>query len=252
MKATYFREYGIHSVQNGPRTDHLASFPTWNQLETALKDKLPSDGLIITPELITLDPVEEAGGLNMQARLIADRIDFAKDLTRQTDATLLLGTPQRRYVPGTSAVEPGRTAWHNAAMQIHHGEIVAQEYKSYLLPIEQTMGLEAPPATERLAKLGGAAILICAELYGLDFKRNTLLREAAREAIALAHWATPANSTKTNLLPATEQDAYYEDALEHAVSRFTFPNLSRANRLTVVDRGRPDIPPYNAVFERTE
>lgn len=246
FEAQYFRSYGIHSVENGASTDHLASFPNWEELEVALKNDLPDSGTIITPEYATFD-INAGKSLEDSVELIDERIQFMQDLTQQTDATIILGTPFKRYYDN-DPLRPPHAEWHNAALEISHGDAVDIHFKNGLLPGEKHAGLTAPRNKLRKVK-NGRAVLICADLYNHVAEKDILFGVTARDVIAPTMWATPLNGIEQ---AKGNKDDHYRQAMERVVSRFVFQNLRNADRITTVDKGRPDIAPYNAVFTRKD
>lgn len=254
FKATYFREYGIHSVPNGSSEDHLVSFPTWDETADALKNNLPSSGRIITPEYITAP--SDIKDIEESTALIQDRIDFAKDLSRQTDAELYLGTPYKTRTPGSNT-EASRDIWHNSVLTLKNGEIIDTTNKEKLLFVEREAGIELPIDRNRTIR-NGRAVLICAELYYYPRRASELFKQMTTEIIAPTMWATPvgrsdgkANELNVHAIEhAGSADNYYRQKLEQVIGSFTMAILPNVDRVTTVDRGRPDIPPYNAVFER--
>lgn len=246
LEAQYFRNYGIHSVENGASTDHLASFPTWEELEIALKNDLPSSGTIITPEYATFDASGNKS-LDESVELIEERVQFVKDITQQTDAKVILGTPYK-YHYDSDQFRPPYTEWHNTALEISHGNIITPHFKNGLLPIEKQLGLSAPNKRQRTVK-NGRAVLICADLYNHTSEKDPLFQITAKDIIAPTMWATPLNGVEQ---AKEDKDEHYRRALERVVSHFVFENLRKVDRVTTVDKGRPDIAPYNAVFTRKD
>lgn len=244
FEATYFREYGIHSVQNGDSSDHLASFPTWSELEVGLKNDLPDSGTIITPEYATFD-FGDNKTLEESAALIQERIQFVKDLTQQTNASVILGTPYEIHYD-TNPIKPPEIKWHNAALEIKNGDIQTAHFKKGLLPVERGLGFSAPERYSRTVK-NGRAVLICADLYNHINENDGLFKVTARDVVAPTMWATPLNGTEQ---AKGDKDSHYKRALEKVVSQYILKNLRSVDRVTTVDKGRPDIKPYNAVFTR--
>lgn len=252
FEATYYREYGIHEVENGSSTDYLASFPNWDEFSDAISAELPERGRIITPEYITApDRLED---IRTSAELIRARIEFAKSLTRQTDAELYLGTPYILRTPGNTTTPPGST-WVNSILKLQHGNVTGITQKTFVLDVEKEAGISPARTRERTIR-NGLGVLICAELYDYPASADAMFKALATEIIAPTMWATPAD--KNN--PPTEaafnrvggKDNYYRSALELIVGQYTLRNLPNVNRVVTVDRGRPDLAPYNAVFTRAD
>ncbi|MFZ1360419.1 MAG: hypothetical protein WAS27_00075 [Candidatus Saccharimonadales bacterium] len=243
--ATYFREYGIHSVDNGDSTDHLMSFPNWEETEIALKNDLPSSGTIITPEYITTNELSKET-LERSVERINDRIEYARDISRLTDATLYLGTALKTQTRGTM-VEPPKDIWHNTSLQIRHGKIEATHLKHHMLPIEEDIGMSAPERHYRRTVKNGRAVLVCADLYRYYFSPDSLTSAVTSDVIAPLMWASPLKDERRR---PHERDDYYRSMLETTVGKYVATSLPHVRRVTTVDKGRPDIPPYNAVFTR--
>lgn len=247
IDATYFREYGIHSVKNGEATDHIVSFPTWKDTESELSKHLPADGTIITPELITLDD-DQFTDLEQAYGEVQRRIDFAKELTTRTNATMYLGTPQKTLDHGMLTEAPS-VKWHNSSLQITNGEVTGRTHKTALLPIEHEAGFSIPRNKERTMR-NGRAVLICAELHSLT-KTDPFVQNLASELLAQTSWATPMFQQVDTRTPR-EKDAYYQRALEQAIGAITLRNFPNVRKVTMADRGTPDIAPYNGVFKRID
>lgn len=246
INATYFREHGIHSVPNGELTDHIVSFPTWEDTAEALKNNLPQSGRIITPEYATLpDDVED---ITQSAALIRERLQFAKELSRQTEAEIHLGTPYRL---GNTAT---KEAWHNSVITLKGGMPASIAHKTMVLPVEQEMGIQPYPIRDRVVR-DGRAVLICAELYDFPYKASSKFKEEARDIIVPANWSIPARGEfddirQRQIENAGGEDNYYRMLLEQAVTQDAFARLPNLDRITVADRGHSGNTPYNAVFER--
>lgn len=247
INVTYYREYGIYPVKGSHGTDYIASFPNWGETITALKSDLPRSGNVITPEYTTAP--DDLTQLHAQAKLINDRIKQARDLTGRSDATLHLGTPTTSYDAF------GRPKWLNSVLSMRNGKIESATHKTTLVPVEEAIGISEPIKDLRTIK-NGNAVLICAELFGMFFannKNNVLRGKNIRQILAPTMWATP--QTDNNILKRMRQEAggddnYYRQQLEHVVGSYVLRNLPTVNRIIVSDRGRPDIAPYNAVFDR--
>lgn len=252
FEATYYRGYGIHEAENGDSTDYLASFPNWEEFADSIGTNLPDHGRIITPEYIAApDRLED---IRTSADLIRSRIEFAKELTRHTDAELYLGTP---YMLRTSvdAATPPSDIWLNSVLKLQHGNVTGITKKTFVLDVEKDAGISPARTRERTIR-NGLGVLICAELYDYPASADTMFKTLATEIIAPTMWATPAD--KNN--PPTEaafnrvggKDNYYRSALELVVGQYTLRSLPNVNRVVTVDRGRPDLAPYNAVFTRAD
>jgi hypothetical protein len=246
MSATYFREYGIHPVKQHGDTDYIASFPSFDETIGALKSHLPYSGNVITPEYITAP--DNLSEIRNSAKLIDDRIRTAVDLTKRTDAVLHLGTP-------THTTDPhGNTKWLNSVLSIQRGAIRSSTHKQTPLPAERTLGIEYPTEDRRRVMKNGAAVLICAELflYALDPK-NKLRDQNVRQIYAPTMWATPAipGQNLGDIQKAGSEDTYYRNQLERAVGSYLFRGMPTVDRVIISDRGRPDVAPYNAIFDRT-
>lgn len=252
FEVEYFRDYGTHEVPNGDTTDYLASYPNWQEFADAISADLPEQGRIITPEYIAApDRLED---LRDSTGLIRERIEFAKQLTRQTDAELYLGTP---YVLKSlmDPTKPPQDMWHNSVLRLRHGNITGITHKSFLLDVEKEAGITPARSRERKIR-DGLGVLICAELYDYPAHADAMFRTLATEVVAPTMWATPASKKAAPTEAAFERvggkDNYYREALELVVGQYTLRHLPNVNRVTTVDRGRPDVAPYNAVFTRIQ
>ncbi|MDQ5982218.1 MAG: hypothetical protein QG549_215 [Patescibacteria group bacterium] len=246
-KITYYREYGIHPVKSRDSHDYIASFPNWDETIQALKTNMPTRGNIITPEYATIS--EEFLQLTSHARLIEDRIREAKYATKHSDALLHLGSPTSFYD------RYGRSRWLNSVLSIRRGKVESVTHKTTLVPIEEVIGITEPVSDLRTVK-NGNAVLICAELFGMFFSANkskVLQGKNIRQIFTPTMWATPQgdNSVMDKIRQeAGGDDNYYRQQLEHVVGSYVLKHLPTVDRVIISDRGRPDIAPYNSVFDR--
>lgn len=249
----YFPEYGIHSIPNGDSVDHLVSFPTWEETELALKNNMPTSGRIITPEYITTP--HDISHISESTELIRERINMMKDLSLQTDAEIYLGTPYQR--PVRTAVGGYRQAWQNSVLHINQGNLTGITSKEVILPVEEKFGIEQAPRNRERIIRNGRAVLICAELYSYPDRPSINFTHNVKEVIAPTMWATPVDGvndphTTKMIKEAGGPSNYYRKMLERTIGTVTLAKLPNVDRVTTVDRGTPDTPPYNAVFERVK
>lgn len=246
IKGTYFREHGIHAVDQPYGLDHIASFDNWDDTLEALKGDMPYDGNVITPEYATLSN-EMFTDIPAHADVITARIRQALDTTKRSEATLHLGTPTQ----GVS--ENGAKTWHNSVLSMRRGKIEAVTHKQTLLPAERIIGVSEPTGPEKRYMKRGQAVLICAELFLYAINPgNRLQREKPSQILAPAMWANPVvpGMNARQIEEAGGEDTYYRQQLEKVVGSYLMRELPSVRRVIVSDRGRPDLPPYNAVFDR--
>lgn len=247
INATFYREYGVHEVKSKQNeSDYILSAPNWDETVELLKTDQPKKGNVITPEYATVS--SSLDELRTNSRLIGERIKEAKASTKKSDAILHLGTPTETYDRN------GKPRWLNSVLSIHRGNVLNVTHKTTLVPLEQEAGVIEPFSDLRRIK-NGAAVLICAELYGLFIGNKTpasLQKKPVERVFAPAAWATPiADSPSIHSMhqEAGGEDSYYRKQLELVIARYvmTVPSI---NKVIVSDKGRPDLPPYNGVFER--
>lgn len=247
FRANYFREHGIHAVDQRHGLDYIASFGNWEDTLAALKDDMPAEGNVITPEYATLP--EGIPNVTHHADLILDRIRQGLATTKSTDAVLHLGTP----TPGKGA--KGSEAWHNSVLSMRRGKIEAVTHKQSLLPIELALGVKEPLGPEQRFMRDGQAVLICAELYLYSMKPDNKLRDKKpQQILAPTMWAVPPTDGPNAYAKEMErmgEDNYYREQLEKVIGSYLMTSLPSVQRVIVSDRGRPDLAPYNAVFDRT-
>lgn len=248
VNSTWYREYGLHPIKQGSgNTDFIASFPNWDDTIHALKTDFPKEGNVITPEYATL--TNDLSELHNNPRAINERIREAREATKYSDATLHLGTPietpQRQKNP----------QWLNAVLSIHRGEVESVTLKTMLLPVELAAGVIVPSIESRRIK-DGAALLICAELYSLFFENKIppkLANEKIDRLFASTMWATPVGDGQQFRHLHEEaggEDSYYKQQLEMVVGAYTLKKMPTVQQIIIADKGRSDLPPYNAVFTR--
>lgn len=249
ISATYFREYGMHELKNSSKdSDFIASSPDWDDTLQLLKSEFPKAGNVITPEYATLSSNIDI--LREESRLIDERIREAIDITRKSDAILHLGTPTETYD------NRGRPKWLNSVLSIHRGKVREATHKTTLLPVEQGAGVMEPLADLRRVK-DGIAVLICAELYGLfmgDRQPEALRNKKIKRVFAPTSWAIPITDhpmMRTIHEAAGGEDNYYRQQLELVIGRYVM-SIPSIKQVVVADKGRADLPPYNAVFNRIE
>lgn len=239
----------MHELKNTSKdSDFIASSPDWDSTLRLLKSEFPKAGNVITPEYATLS--SNIDFLRKDSRLIDERIREAVDLTMKSDAILHLGTPTETYD------KRGRPRWLNSVLSIHRGKIREATHKTTLLPIEQVAGVVEPTADLRRVK-NGIAVLICAELYGLfigNRQPEALRDKNVTRVFAPASWATPiADHPMVQSMheAAGGEDNYYRQQLELVVGRYVM-SIPSIKQVVVADKGRANLPPYNAVFNRIE
>ncbi len=246
MNATYFREYGMHPVKQPGGQDYIASFPNWDEAIQTLKTDFPSDGNVVTPEYITMpDNLLDA---HDATSLIDERIHAAAELTKHSDATLHLGTPTWRHDKNDEI------KWYNSVLSLRRGKLASITHKTSLLPVEKRLGISEPARDLRTMK-NGNAVLICAELflYALDPK-NALQGKNVRQIFAPTMWATPVveGQNHSDIEKAGSEDAYYRQQLERAVGSYLLRNMPTVQRVIISDRGRPNLSPYNVIYDRLQ
>ena len=247
MNATYFREYGIHPVkQPDGDGDFIASFPTWEETAHTLKSDMPDRGNIVTPEYITAPADFDASMRDADA--IGEHVREAISLTKGSDALLHLGTPT------PTVNDTGSPRWFNSVLSIRNGTVESVAHKTMLVPGEEKLGIESPDRARRLVRTGNA-VLICAELflYALN-PRNKFSDSNVRQVLAPTMWAHPAipGANLKGIQKAGGEDNYYRQQLEQAVGSYLLRDMPSVQRVIVSDRGKSDLAPYNAVFDRVK
>lgn len=247
LNTTYFREFGMHEVKNKyGDSDYIVSAPNWGEMAELIQSDLPKKGNVITPEYITVSHTLDE--LRRESRLISDRVKEAKALTEKSDAILHLGTPTKTHD------DKGRPRWLNSVLSIQRGKVTSITHKTTLVPLEQEAGVIEPLSDLRHIQ-NGNAVLICAELYGLfigNRQPKLLQQNNIKRIFAPTAWATPLvdnHITRTMHQEAGGEDNYYRKQLELVVGRYVM-SLPTVNQVIVSDKGRADLPPYNAVFSR--
>lgn len=247
VDATFFRDYGLHEIKNkNDNPDFIASSPNWDGTTELLRRHFPQSGNVITPEYATIS--SDLDILHKDRGLIAQRIQEAIDITKHSDAVLHLGTPTETYD------RTGRPRWLNSVLSIRRGKIESTTHKTTLVPLEEKAGVIEPLVDLRRIK-DGNAVLICAELYGLFIGNKglgPLQNGGVKRIFAPASWATPIVShpnTHTMHEQAGGEDNYYRKQLELVVAKYVM-TIPTVRQVIVADKGRPDLAPYNAVFNR--
>lgn len=249
VNVTFFRDYGLHEVKNDfDNPAFIASAPNWDETFQLLKESLPKKGNVITPEYATVS--HNLSQLHKEGRKINDRIQQARALTKKSDAILHLGTPTEAYD------NLGRSRWLNSVLSIRRGNIDSVTHKTTLVPVEKEVGVIEPLTDLRKIK-NGNAVLICAELYGLfigNRQPEILQNSNVSRIFASTAWATPITDRPIALAmhdACGGEDNYYRQQLELVVGRYAM-SIPTVRQVIVADRGRPDLPPYNAVFSRID
>ena len=234
-EATYFRGYGLHTVQDYLGDIHIASEPDWDSLFDLLISDLPANGIVVTPELSGFSgPLSDIPERRTE---ICGRIEGIRELSLATDAVIMFGTPLRDKNGG----------WYNGVLHFRDGQVEGCDLKSVLSMFEKESGMVAAHDGVRLPRFGRTT-LICSEMLnppeGLSVETPTVLVPAC--------WAAPLPDTRETPLKLDDQD--YLNFL-HLGASTIMSAYPRVDTIVVADRNMPGSDcagPFNAVFSRVQ
>lgn len=253
FESTYYREYGLHDtglkdLSGGPVS--IASAPEWSEMYTILKSV--THGTVVTNDYATssVDISEAPVDINE----VEERIMAVRYLSLDSVATFHLGTAHRAE----------NKKIYLGALSIRWGEIIGTTYKAELYPVEERGGLtSAATHREDHVRKDGSALVICSDLLRVEHFLTDKEKMRAQRLFALTEWAysdigdesgAPVDSRKKMLEIAVAKagglDNYHRNNMEYAVGKLALPQLPHVRSVIVADKGRPDLPPYNAVFRR--
>lgn len=236
FEANYFRSYGLHTVQDAQGDIHLASAPDWDSLFDLLISELPADGVVVTPELSGFSgPLEDIPAHKTE---IGGRIEGVRELSRATDAVIMLGMPMRD--------KDG--SWYNGVLHFKDGLVGGCDLKSGLSMFEKDSGMITGHDGARLPRFGRTT-LICSEILnpeGFSVETSTVLVPAC--------WATPLPDANVQENPLKLDDHDYLNFLR--LGAVTVMDVhTNVDTVVVADRNMPGSDcagPFNAVFSRLQ
>lgn len=246
VEARYFREYGVHNVDD---LVSVFSFPDWAGLEQALLTELPDSGVVLTTELATFTgPHEELVG---SANAIEERVEFVRECSAGTDAEIWLGAP---IVPPTEWHD-----WRNSVLTFVRGEIVGRTDKILLSAYEQAHSpvKRAPRESARFVNPIGMSALICSDMIASSSMKYMGRQWPGKTLLIPTCWASVPKDAEMDewragwIEKSGGVDNYFKSQLERGV-RMAF-EASDAETIIVADRNAPNSGvdgPYNAVFYR--
>jgi hypothetical protein len=210
----FFRSYGVHRVElpeTSPVT--IVSAPTWRAMGEPLYQVRGHEGYVLTPEAITVSPEPLNGDLSHVHHEIRSRNRVAAMLSRQMQATLVLGTLVfDNWQP------------YNAQLAWRDGVETARTYKVYEPDEDGAANLiqgAQPQEPGRPAE--DVAMLICfdllyharrgnpAALPGVDTSQYVSPFEGIRTLLVSSVWAT------VRMTDRPEEEEHFMGPLRHAV-----------------------------------
>lgn len=246
FEVDFKRNYGTHRIETNTDDVTIFSYPTWEDLHGALKHNLPSlTGTVLTTEQATFP--EHQAGIPDSKDIIAERINQVRDLTKYSEAAVLLGTP----------LEEQDGSWSNSVMHIRGGMIGQIDRKIYLSGYEHQAGIISPAAVHSRNIAQGRIVLICSEVI---VPHKVVPPGGTPEtALISACWAVPdpytiASERERWMKYYASTDAYYEKTISD-IGRIIFRGLPSVKTIIMADRnvaGSECEGPYNAVLSRLE
>ncbi len=254
----YVREHGVHQfgAVNGVEVTGI-SVPTWEDFETALDELPPTDGYIVSPELITSPvPLDQVAGMQ---KTIEERTEWVRDISaRHRWARILLGT---------ATFDPVEELPRNSVLSLFGGNEIGRQHKIGAAQGEGTYfhydwNLEKPGRaldidSQRLlicadmAEAAGAAVLASQPNFGHRRERaDRIIPPAARTIIAVNCWAVPISDRRITASPRVIENVCQKSL--DGVTRTIFASFPALRELIMVDRAIPELGtrPFNAHFKR--
>jgi hypothetical protein len=251
IEAEYRRYHGVHEFElNDGTTVTSLSFPSWEEYIMALSHLPPTEGYIVSPELIT-STVDFPEILSMQEQ-IDDRVEQVRVISENhPKATLILG----------AATVDGKGTRRNSLIVINSGSIGGSiDKRGIMWPMEGAVFERSLRPQAPLRKVGHAA-LICGDIQSAaawgrvqgnpQFK---LLEPNSEVVLVGSCWAYPVAEYFPGMRPSGTGvgDGRYKPPLETVIRRLfsAFPLLKD---VVMSDRTIPGVsgtPPYNAHFKR--
>jgi hypothetical protein len=239
----YKRSPGLHrfDLVDGTPLDAIA-VSTWEEFERIFTELEPTNGYIISPELITSPvPIDQ---IKKMRATIEERIKLTQELAlNHPEALVLLGS--------ASFNEEGIA--RNSLVVIGNGEIKGHIDKRAVVGEEEFIHFSREPRPQATLLHLGHSALICSDLISAFVQsrypyrvKHSLIHPAATSLIVSSCWATPQDKSK--LAPPLE-DQRFKVPLERIVKGLlaNHPNL---REVIIVDRQGPvkTIPPYTGHF----
>lgn len=221
------REHGAYVFDDDKVT--IISQPTVEHTLASVAAQPDSNSLVVTPELSLLDDHEladfssERQRSDEMIRLLTERFDALKDISKTTTNTIMMGAP----------VLSSRGSFNNGVIVAEEGEIIHTQRKVYPSPQEEMLGwFEYSDAPHRYQRLG-RAVLICSELPYAS-KLSPLERVMADTLLVPAAWGIPSMSPEAYARHGG-RDGYHQYTLDSAV-RMAAEEMPRLKQVYVADR----------------
>jgi hypothetical protein len=242
FEARYDRSIGVHDymTQDGTAVTAVAQ-PNWETFVNAFRDLSPTEGYIISPELITA-PADLADIKGQQTE-IEDRVETMREMSvAQPDATILLGTPSR----------DNKGLLRNSLVVIRNGNLDGHiDKQGPMWPDEAELFSRRVRPQATLIGAGHAAV-ICSDMITASVLGPALYSPAhsnTETMLVSSMWAIP--RLKGPDTPAAHE-VRFKTALEKTVGMLMLirPNL---REVIMVDRAvqGSTVQPFSAHFKRT-
>ncbi len=258
ISVRYVREHGVHQFRaaNGMQVTGISE-PTWEDFEAVLDGLPPTDGYIISPELITSPvPLDQVAGMQ---KTIEDRTEWVREISERH--------PWARVLLGTATFDPVEKLPRSSVLAFSGGKEIGRQHKISAVRGEHELfhndwDIEKP---DTAVDNDSQRLLICSDMAAaatigflaekpdyaaISERKDRIISPAARTLIAVNCWAVPISEREITVSPRAIESAC--QGLLDDTTRKIFDSFPGLKEIITVDRAIPDLGtrPFNAHFKR--